>query len=196
MERTWQTEYNSLPRSGLNLRMNRQQQLANEFLASRHSLYGFIYGLVRNTHDAEDVLQEVWLRFFNAVAEGVEIQDSAKWCRGTARNLILHYWRDRRDDKVVVDQELIDLAELAHAEQDRNSHYWAMRQQALRECMDGLPERFKRLLRLKYDMGLSAQAVAEELRQSLDATFKTLSRVRQALRECAQKKLDVQLEGS
>jgi RNA polymerase sigma-70 factor (ECF subfamily) len=172
--------------------MNRQQQLTNEFLASRHGLYGFIYGLVRNTHDAEDVLQEVWLRFFNAVAEGVEIQDQAKWCRGTARNLILHYWRDRRDDKVIVDQELLDLAELAYTEQDRNSPYWSMREQALRECMDGLPERFKHLLRLKYCMGLSAEAVAEELRQSVAATFKTLSRVRQALRECAQKKLDLQ----
>lgn len=172
--------------------MNRQQQLTTEFLACRHSLYGFIYGLVRNAHDAEDILQETWLRLSGAIADGVEIQDQAKWCRGTARNLILHYWRDRRDDKVVVDQELIDLAELAYAEQDKNSHYWALRQQALRECMDGLPERFKRVLRLKYEMDLSAQAVAEELRQSLDATFKTLSRLRQALRECAHKKLQLQ----
>ena len=172
--------------------MNRQQQLTTEFLACRHSLYGFIYGLVRNAHDAEDMLQEVWLRLSGAIAEGVEIQDQAKWCRGTARNLILHYWRDRRDDKVVADQELLDLAELAYAEQDKNGHYWSMRAEALRECIDELPERVKHLLRLKYDMGLSAQAVAEELRQSTAATFKALSRVRQALRECAQKKLDIQ----
>ena len=67
--------------------MDRQQQITGEFVASRHSLYGFIYALVRNAHDAEDILQEVWVRFFGALTEGSEIQDQAKWCRGTARNL-------------------------------------------------------------------------------------------------------------
>ena len=173
--------------------VDRQQQLTSEFVAGRHSLYGFIYGLVRNTHDAEDILQEVWLRFFRAITEAAEIQDQAKWCRGAARNLILHYWRDRRIDKVIVDQELVDLAELAFAEQDTHSDYWwLMRQQALKHCMDGLPERSKLLLRLKYEQGLSARDVAERLRQSADAVLKALSRVRQMLRECVEKKLKAQ----
>ena len=172
--------------------VDRQQQVMSEFVAGRHSLYGFIYGFVRNTHDAEDLLQEVWVRLFGALKENVEIRDQAKWCRGTARNLMLHYWRDRKDDKVIVDQELADLVGLAFAEQDTNRDYWILRQQVLNECMAALPARAKLLLRLKYDEGLSAQAVAGRLIQSADAVLKALSRVRQLLRQCADKKLKVQ----
>jgi RNA polymerase sigma-70 factor (ECF subfamily) len=172
--------------------VDKQQQVMSEFVAGRHSLYGFIYGFVRNTHDAEDLLQEVWVRLFGALKEGVEIRDQARWCRGTARNLMLHYWRDRKTDKVIIDQELADLVGLAFAEQDTNRDYWILRQQVLNECMTSLPARAKLLLRLKYDEGLSAQAVAGRLIQSADAVLKALSRVRQLLRQCADKKLKVQ----
>ncbi len=169
--------------------MERQQQLTTEFVAKRHTLYAFIYGFIRNTHDAEDIFQEVWVRFSDALARGVDIQDQAKWCRGTAHNLILHHWRDRRQDKVVVDQELVELVELAFTEQDSNQEYWRTRQQALGECIQTLPERSQQMLRLKYEQGLSAQEVAEEVLQSVESVWMALSRLRRALRDCAQRKL-------
>ena len=172
--------------------MDRQQELMAEFVAARHSLFAYIYGFVRNPHDAEDLFQEVWLRLSGALAEGSDIQDQAKWCRGTARNLILHYWRDRRNDKVVADQELVDLVELAFAEQQTNQDYWRGRREALQECVQELPERSQRLLRLKYEHGLAADAVADELSQSSAAVLMSLSRLRRLLRECAHKKLKLQ----
>ena len=172
--------------------MDRPSQLTTQFLANRHSLFAFIYGLVRNTHDAEDIFQEVWVRFSEAVAAGVVMENPAGWSRGTARNLVLHYWRERRTDKVVVDQELLDLVEVAFAEQEPNQDYWLARQQALHECIETLPERSKYLLRLKYERGLSAQAVADDLMQSVAAVLMALSRLRQALRDCAHKKLKLQ----
>jgi len=54
--------------------MDRQQRLMTEFVAGRHNLYGFIYGLIRNTHDAEDVMQEVWVRFFGAMRSGAGVR--------------------------------------------------------------------------------------------------------------------------
>jgi RNA polymerase sigma-70 factor, ECF subfamily len=173
--------------------MDRAAQLMAQFLGNRHSLFAFIYGLVRHPHDAEDIFQEVWLRFSQALNAGEDIIDPAKWCRGTARNLILHYWRDRRSDRVIADDELLDLVDLAFAEQQSNQDYWLARQQALHECIESLPERSKYLLRLKYERGFTTQAVAEDLMQSVAAVLMALSRVRQALRDCAHKKL--KLEG-
>jgi RNA polymerase sigma-70 factor, ECF subfamily len=169
--------------------MERQQQLTTEFLANRHSLFAFIYGFVRNTHDAEDIFQEVWIRLSSALGQGVAIQDLGKWCRGTARNLVLHYWRDRRNDKVIVDQELMDLVEQAFDEQEENQQYWRARQSALSECIENLPTHSKDLLRLKYEKDMSVQKVADELARSAAAVMMALSRLRQALRDCAQKKL-------
>ena len=48
------------------------QKLMAEFVATRHSLYAFIFGWIRHAHDAEDLFQEVWLRFSKAVADGVD----------------------------------------------------------------------------------------------------------------------------
>jgi RNA polymerase sigma-70 factor (ECF subfamily) len=172
--------------------MERQQELMAEFVAGRHNLFAFIQGLVRNPHDSEDIFQEVWVRFSRALAEGVEVQDQAKWCRGTARNLILHYWRAQRQAAVPADEELLALAELAFAEQPANQDYWRVRQEALTECIQELPERAQSLLRLKYERGLPANEVAGQLRQTSAAVLMALSRLRRALRDCAQKKLKLQ----
>jgi RNA polymerase sigma-70 factor (ECF subfamily) len=172
--------------------MDRQQEIMAEFVAARHSLFAYILGFVRNPHDAEDLFQEVWLRLSGALAEGRDIQDQAKWCRGTARNLILHYWRDRRQDKVIADQELFDLVELAFAEQVTHEDFWRSRREALNECVQELPERSRHLLRLKYEQGLSADQVGDQLQQSGAAVLMSLSRLRRLLRDCARKKLGIQ----
>jgi RNA polymerase sigma-70 factor, ECF subfamily len=172
--------------------LDRQQQMMTEFVAGRHSLFAFINGCVRNPHDSEDLFQEVWVRFSRALAEQVEIQDQAKWCRGTARNLILHYWRDRKSELPVADEELMDLVELAFTEQEASHDFWRARQAALSECVQELPERSQHLLRLKYEQGLSADAVAGEVRQSSGAVLMSLSRLRRALRDCAERKLKLQ----
>jgi RNA polymerase sigma-70 factor, ECF subfamily len=173
------------------MRMERQQQLMAEFVASRHSLFAFIQGVVRNPHDSEDIFQEVWVRFSRALAEGTEILEQAKWCRGTARNLILHYWRDRRQEKVVADPGLLDLVELAFEEQDSNPEYWRMRREALAECIQELPQHSRNLLRLKYVEALAAESIARQLKQSAAAVLMALSRLRRALRDCALQKLKV-----
>ena len=160
-----------------------------EFVATRHALFAFIYGFTRNPHDAEDLFQEVWLRFSKALAEGADIQDQAKWCRGTARNLILHHWRDRRQEPLPADPELLDLVNQAFEEQSDGQERWRARQEALSQCVEALPERTRELLRLKYEESLPAGQVAERLRQTTAGVLMALSRVRKALRDCAQKKL-------
>ena len=160
--------------------------LSARFVAERHALMGFIYGMVRDLAGAEDILQEVWIRLAEAAERGEAIAEPGKWCRGVAKNLILHYWREKRTGKLVADSELLDLVEQA-----LNEHPQAAddRRQALMECIDRLPEKSKRLLQMKYEQGLSFAGMAERLQRSLDSLKMALCRVRQALLECAEKKL-------
>jgi RNA polymerase sigma-70 factor (ECF subfamily) len=180
------------PQTIKNAQMDAKQQLTTQFLANRHSLYAFIYGFVRHPHDAEDIFQEVWLRFADAVAKEIPMDDPSAWCRGVARNLIRHYWRDRQADKVVVDDELVTLVEMAFAEQPPTQDAGMARQQALGECVQELPERSRKLLRLKYEQGLTAEGVAEKMAQSAAGILMALSRLRRALRDCTAKKLRLQ----
>jgi RNA polymerase sigma-70 factor (ECF subfamily) len=165
---------------------DRLKTLSTRFVAERHCLMGFIYGMVRDLAAAEDILQEVWIRLAEAAERDEPIHDPARWCRGVARNLILHYWREQRAAKVVADSELLDLVERALAEKQ---DYWAERRQALMECIDRLPEPSKQLLRMKYDQGLSFAAMAAQLRRSVDSLKMALCRVRRAMLDCAEKRL-------
>jgi RNA polymerase sigma factor (sigma-70 family) len=165
---------------------DRIKGLSAQFMAERHALLGFIYGMVRDLAGAEDILQEVWLRLANAAERDEPIENPSRWCRGVAKNLILHYWRERQAAKVVADSELLDLVEQAMNETEDP---WAERRQALMECIDLLPQRSKRLLHLKYDRGLTFAAMADLLRRTKDSLKMALCRLREALLECAERKL-------
>jgi RNA polymerase sigma-70 factor (ECF subfamily) len=164
----------------------RIKTLSARFVAERHYLMGFIYGLVRDLAAAEDILQEVWIRLAEAAERGEPILVPGRWCRGVAKNLILHYWREKRTAKVVADSELLDLVERAFEE---NEEPWLERRQALMKCIDALPGKSKQLLRLKYDQGLSFADMARRLRRSKDSLKMALHRVRQALVDCVEKRL-------
>lgn len=165
---------------------DRIKMLSVQFMAQRHALLGFIYGMVRDSAAAEDILQEVWLRLADAAERNEPIVQPGSWCRGVAKNLILHFWRDRQSAKVLVDSELLDLVDRGIEEAE---DHWAERRHALMECVDLLPRNSKRVLTLKYDRGMTFAAMADLLNRSVDSLKMAISRLRQALLECAERKL-------
>jgi len=167
--------------------MDSMKQVSSDFLAKRQNLMAFIYWLVRDPHVSEDIFQEVWIKLLEALESGVRIDDQAKWCRGVAKNLILHHWRDQRDAKVVPDSELIEKIEIAFSEADDTD--WSGRREALSQCMEQLPGKLRNLLTLKYEMGHSMEAIAREANQSSAGVIKALLRVRQSLRQCIERRL-------
>ena len=160
-----------------------------EFVSQWHELFGFIYALVRNVHDTQDLIQEVWVRFSSALENGVRIEKPGPWCRGTAKNLILHYWRKKASAKVLVDSELLDLVELAFSEEQEEQEVWQLRRQALADCVQELPEKSKRLLSLRYEQGDPIAKIAESVAQSQGSVMMALSRLRRLLQKCVHAKL-------
>src|SRR5205814_10614397 len=100
---------------------NGLKDLTSKFLAGRHLLMSFIYGLVRDPSVAEDLFQEVWVRLAESAERGVEIEDLAKWSRGVAKNLIRHYWRDKRGSKVILESRILDMADAAFGESESDA---------------------------------------------------------------------------
>jgi RNA polymerase sigma-70 factor (ECF subfamily) len=171
------------------------EQIAAQFLVERHSLLGFIHGLVRDPHATEDIFQEVWLRLAAETERGTVIADQGRWCRGVARNLVLHYWRDQRNAKVEANSpllEFLDRMEQAFNEEITPSDALAERQHALNDCLMRLPENSRLLLALRYEKGCPLHEVAAHTRQSTNAVVKALYRLRRALAECVEKRLKLQ----
>lgn len=165
------------------------KELTARFLAHRHMLMAFIDGLVRDPAAAEDIFQEAWLQLAEAAERGIQIEDVARWSKGVAKNLILHYWRQCKGAKVVADSRLVDVAELAFTEQDAAVQFWSSKRTALVKCLEGLPEHSRDLLRLKYDAGTSIAQIATLLKRSCNGVMVSLARLRRALAECVEKRL-------
>ena len=164
------------------------KELSSQFIAGRRELTSFIFGLVRDSQVAEDIFQEVWIRLAEAAEHGQEIREPAKWCRGVARNLILHHWREKRGAKVVADSRIIELAEKAFDEREAAGGA-SERKSALVDCVKTLPDKSRRVLELKYEKSLPGIEVANTVGTTYDAVMRTLSRIRQALARCVEKKL-------
>jgi RNA polymerase sigma-70 factor len=165
---------------------------AAAFFEQRHQLLAFIQGLVRDPHASEDIFQEVWLCLARELDAGCPPLDAAKWCRGVARNLILHHWRSQRTSPVRVDSDLVDFleqVEAAFAAPATPLSVWSERQCALQECLTQLPEPSRGLVALKYDEGRSVEEIAARLGQSTHAIAKALFRLRRALAECVERRL-------
>lgn len=166
--------------------------VVEQFLEGRHSLLGFIHGLVRDPHVAEDIFQEVWLRLVAETERRTAIENQGRWCRGVARNLILHHWRTQRNAKVEVNSPLLEFlerVEQAFDEAPAVADRLVERQHALNKCLTHLPENSRRMLFLRYEQGCSLGEVAASTRQTSSAVAKALYRLRRALAVCVEKNL-------
>lgn len=164
------------------------KDLTRRFLANRHQLLGFIHGLVRDLDVAEEILQEVWLRLADAVERDVDIRQPEAWCRGTAKNLVLHHFRSKRTAKVTADSRFLDLAEQAFAEAADGPSLWTTRREAVFRCVELLPDKSREIVRLKYVEGMKVADIARKNGRTLDAVMKALSRIRQVLGECVERR--------
>jgi RNA polymerase sigma factor (sigma-70 family) len=68
--------------------------------------------------------------------------------------------------------------------------------EALRQCLDELPDHARRLLRLRYEQALDAEQIADRINGTPAAIYKTLSRLRALLRKCIERRLAAELRAS
>ena len=171
--------------------------ISSQFLRDRHAILAFIYGLTRDANLSEDILQEVWLKLYDAIhGKKTRIHNQLAWCRGTAKNIILHHWRNKKTAKVVMDSELVDLVEKAFEEYAEEDDLAVRRQAALRNCYNGLKEDARVLLRLRYEQGLSFQQMSGQLERSAAGLMMALSRLRKGLLECIEGRLRLRGDGA
>jgi RNA polymerase sigma-70 factor (ECF subfamily) len=157
-------------------------------LMTRHhrQIFAYIYALVPNRYDAEDLLQEtsvVICEKFDAFEDGT---DFVAWACQIA------YWRVRYSrqkfarSKVVFDQDIVDaLAQTASemAEELDERHL------ALGHCLQKLPPRDRELLLVRYEPGCGVEEAARRSGRTLQTAYKALTRLRKLLLDCVSTRL-------
>ena len=142
-------------------------------------LLTFIRSRVANDDEAEDLLQEVFLRVHRHLCCSDDWQRPQAWFYQIARNLIIDHYRSRRplvelsDDLPAADFDL----------EQSTDDFEAQLSIALKDTVLDLPEPYREaLIRTEFD-GLSLQQLADQLGISLPAVKSRVQRARQKLRE-------------
>jgi RNA polymerase sigma-70 factor (ECF subfamily) len=149
----------------------------------------FIGNRVRSESDAQDILQEVFIKIHRGIDK---LEDQLKlqaWVYQITRNAIIDYYR-KSDETVEATDELPELATEQSNEDEIESEVAAW----LRPMMEDLPEKYREALQLTEIQGLTQKELAELLNISISGAKSRVQRAREKLKgvllECCHVEVD------
>ena len=169
-----------------------EQQILQSLMQSRTRLSAAAWVVVRDTHAAEDIFQNVALK---AMTREVSFETESalmSWAFITARREGIDWLRRHQREALGLDTEILDL--LDREWQCAPSIPEGAKIEALQDCLAAAPESARRLLKLRYFDGYSCEQVAEQMDIGLNAIYKRVSRLHESLRQCIEGKLGPRAE--
>lgn len=153
------------------------------FIANQQRLYAYILASVHNYSEADDIMQETATVLWRRFGEFQEGTSFIAWGISIARNHILRYFNERKRSRLQFDNDLLQqLADLTL--EDTESGRFAVLKKAFRECFEQLSENNRNMLRLRYKDGAKIKDIANSMHKPVQAIYKTVSRVHDALQRC------------
>jgi RNA polymerase sigma-70 factor (ECF subfamily) len=139
-------------------------------------LLAFIRSRVSDDNEAEDILQDVFLRVHNHLCCLPPPEKMESWVYQIARNLIIDFYRRRRE---TVELTPDFVAESDFPEVDVESSLAG----SLRETIDSLPEPYREALLLTEYQGISQVELSKRLGISISGAKSRVQRAREKLRD-------------
>ena len=177
----------------LDVKAGDEQSFALLLHRYRTPLVNFLYRMVRNREQAEDLAQEVFIRVYRARAEYVPSAKFTTWLFRIATNLALNSVRDTRhqrmevslDAPVTVDSEEGDERPLDVAEKNPNIEEHLVQEaqrDMIRHAIDKLPEKQRAAVLLHKYQDLDYGEISKILSCSESALKSLLFRAYETLR--------------
>jgi RNA polymerase sigma-70 factor (ECF subfamily) len=162
----------------------RGDRAAFEAVITRHqpAIFGFLRARLSQASDAEDLTQEVFLRFYLARARFDASQLIRPWLLGIARNLLKeHVRKSRRQRESAWTRLCLELDDMLHVERQGPDDD---RIEQLPQCLDSLGQSAQQAIRWHYTDNVRLAEIGERLHRSEGAVKLLVFRARQALKRC------------
>jgi RNA polymerase sigma-70 factor, ECF subfamily len=156
------------------------------FLRYEADLRGFLRSVVLDPHVREDLFQECALILWRQFGDYDPRQSFGAWARGIAANKLKQRRQADQRFPVAFSPETIQALLEAFAQ---NECVDTARGEALHECVAALPEPSRQILRWRYEQNWSCDQIAGQTGRTLEAIYRALSRLRESLETCIQRKL-------
>jgi RNA polymerase sigma-70 factor (ECF subfamily) len=159
------------------------------YSAHQSRIFGYIFTLLPNWHDSEEVFQEMSVVLWRAFESFEPGTDFRAWAFKVALNQVLTFRKRQKRAAMLPGPEAME----AIARQvSRDSAALDAQLAALAGCVDKLPPRSREILDRCYQPGARTRQIAQELGRPEGTIYKSLTRIRQWLFDCIQKTVSME----
>ena len=165
----------------------KEELFAELYSQSQQRLLGYVVGLVRNTADAQDILQQTAITAWRKFDDFKQNTDFIRWVITIARYETLNFLRSKRSNKVCFNQSLMQQLEENVCE--FSSDAVEEQSEALSMCLKKLSSSDHKMVQCRYTYGLGTSQIAKVLDRSPSSVCNSLKRIRDGLLRCIQRRL-------
>jgi RNA polymerase sigma-70 factor, ECF subfamily len=164
-----------------------RQNLFTELIIRHQSeLYGYIYAVVKNWGDTDDLFQSVCLLLWSKFESFQPGTSFFAWARQTAKIKVSNFLRHKHSLHPVNDNLINILTDIPVEPQNDGVEPYLV---VLRQCREKLSAADDELLQLRYVEELGTGEIADRLQRFQSNVCRSLNRIRRQLFECIQMEL-------
>ncbi len=163
---------------------SRKERFEDDLRRHQTQIFGFIYSLVRNFDDADDLFQQTSLVLWKKFDHYDATRSFVAWACGVARLEVAEFARRRRRSRRHFGGALSELLIDVHAELEAEYQHLEERHGALTACIKKLRQRDQELIQACYGGSARVPEVARAQGRSIPSIHNSLSRIRRTLLEC------------
>jgi RNA polymerase sigma-70 factor (ECF subfamily) len=165
------------------------EEFAALWTAAQPTIAAFVRSLIQDYQQADEVLQRVAVTLVRKFDHYDPSRSFTAWAVGVAKYEVLYFRRERATDKHLFGDEIVEQIAIRY---ELMADDVDPLREALRQCLEQLKGRSKRVIELRYRRGMKSRAIADEMTLSAGAVRMLLCRVRESLRRCIERRVGKQ----
>lgn len=164
-----------------------EDQFVRLLLTNEKRIYAFIFTLVSNRTDAEDIMQDTASLMWRKYKETDSIADFAAWGVRIAHYKVLEFRKKqyKKNQVQFSDESFEDIVGRALSVNDELD----VRLEALRNCLAKLDNRSLHLVKMRHEQNATARSIAERSGISMESVYKILPKIHDILLRCVRRTL-------
>jgi RNA polymerase sigma-70 factor (ECF subfamily) len=147
--------------------------------------YNLARWLTRNSHDAEDIVQEAYLRAFRYF-DGFAGGDGRAWMLAIVRNTCLTWRTRQRGISVVFDERTHSAGAEESSPEDKALLHGGLN--SLQHCLESLPLEYREAIVMRELEDMPYKQIADVAGIPIGTVMSRLSRARKRLEDCVRAK--------
>ena len=134
----------------------------------------YIKSKVGNTHDAEDILQEVFIKIFRNIDKLEKKEAIKSWLYKITKNTIIDYYKKKKE-VVLAPEKMLNIEDEDFTEDNMNEEL----SNCLKKMIFDLPDKYRQVYDLYENQNMKHKEIGEKLDISLSASKVRLKRAKE-----------------